>query len=514
MRFLILFLFLSNLYSCALCALFTPTAHVNVKFSSKNEVINELNIEWIFSENFTKLMLESYDFNGNMQLENREIQEIERALKDYIVPRNYLMKLSFYDKNDNAKELDFAEKKTEIFMKNGRLYFKFLFEIELEMVAERIIRLLLNDDEKYFNFMISNNGNIQISSKFSVQANPNLNISFYKISEIPLENLTKITDSDTSANLENSKILLINDENITQKQQDELSKIDEIDSAKISNLSSASFDLLGKLKAMFKNENSPLFSVILVAFLYGFFHAAGPGHGKILTASYFASSQKNYKKAASFALKIGVLHVIGAYFFVNLSFFIIEKIALKSLSETSKITTNLAGILIICVAIFMIYDKLKKRVNAEPHSDNCECSACKNAQKLARLNIKNTKISNKNLIKFQTTSNFDKNKKISPKNTSKINENLVILSASLVPCPGTIIAFALAFELGRFWLCGLSAVAMSLGMASVIFVAAVFGLGLNKNLQKWRFGLEILALFIILILGFLMIFDTKELVFA
>ena len=119
----------------------------------------------------------------------------------------------------------------------------------------------------------------------------------------------------------------------------------------------------------------------------------------------------------------------------------------------------------------------------------------------AQNSVQNGEILNKTKI-FHT--NFAKN----------LSENFIILCAALVPCPGTIVAFTLAFELGRFALCAICAVAMGLGMASVIFVAAVFGRGLNVGALKWRFALEILALCVMIFFGFFMFFGTKIAVFA
>lgn len=48
------------------------------------------------------------------------------------------------------------------------------------------------------------------------------------------------------------------------------------------------------------------------------------------------------------------------------------------------------------------------------------------------------------------------------------------MSAAIVPCPGTILAFLLAFNVGSYFMAFVSAVFMSVGMSSVIFIAAVF----------------------------------------
>ena len=518
MRILII-LFLAiqtNLYSCALCALFTPTAHISTEFIAQNGSIKEMKIRWLFSKNFTKAMFESYDFNGNSHLENDEIIEIKDALNAYLIPKNYLMKVAFYDKNEPEKELNFKEKNTKIYMEEGQICFEFVFLLKLDLKDKRVIKLLFEDDENFFNFLITDSGRKGVSQDFMIVANSNLNAGFYQIFQNNIDK--KELNLNEIFNLQPK-----NDENLSTAQI--LTKTNKQESEQISKISSLGLDFLSKFKTTISTANSSLFGAILIAFLYGFFHAAGPGHGKILTASYFASTHKSYKKAAIFALKIGILHVLGAFIFVCISFFIVEKIALKSASQASLITSRIAGIIVVCIAIFMIYKKFKnKNHHANLVQNECDCSACKMAQKIAILNkniaqnFQANKLNFKAKIKAQNSVQngeiLNKTKIFHTNFAKNLSENFIILCAALVPCPGTIVAFTLAFELGRFTLCAICAVAMGLGMASVIFMAAVFGRGLNVGALKWRFTLEILALCVMIFLGFFMFFGAKIAVFA
>ena len=55
--------FFSFAHACALCSLYTPTAHASVKFDVQGEMIKTAVVTWTFSENFTELTLQSYDEN-------------------------------------------------------------------------------------------------------------------------------------------------------------------------------------------------------------------------------------------------------------------------------------------------------------------------------------------------------------------------------------------------------------------------------------------------------------------
>ena len=82
-------------------------------------------------------------------------------------------------------------------------------------------------------------------------------------------------------------------------------------------------------------------------------------------------------------------------------------------------------------------------------------------------------------------------------------------AAALVPCPGTILVFVLANEIGSYLAGVISGLFMALGMSVVIFVAAVFGSKISTNikLKKFKIYAEFAALGIMLWLG-LFIFVT------
>jgi ABC-type nickel/cobalt efflux system permease component RcnA len=78
---------------------------------------------------------------------------------------------------------------------------------------------------------------------------------------------------------------------------------------------------LGTLLENIKNEHSVLsiISLLTLSFLYGLVHAAGPGHGKTLVASYFTSNDKNYKKALSLSFMIATVHTVSALIILSVS---------------------------------------------------------------------------------------------------------------------------------------------------------------------------------------------------
>ena len=67
----------------------------------------------------------------------------------------------------------------------------------------------------------------------------------------------------------------------------------------------------------FKNEGMGLISLVTVGFLYGIFHAAGPGHGKGVIAGYVLASQSSWRQGLALSFAAALLQAIVAVLLVG-----------------------------------------------------------------------------------------------------------------------------------------------------------------------------------------------------
>lgn len=149
--------------------------------------------------------------------------------------------------------------------------------------------------------------------------------------------------------------------------------------------------------------------------------------------------------------------------------------------------------MIILLSLYILYRKLKNK--------SCACSGCN--------------IENNSNTKFIV--NNDKNQfilrssdKVHKKSDVRTQNLFFVLTAGLVPCPGTVILFVYAFILETYFAVFLASIFISLGMGIVIFASSFLGVSLYKVSSKSSNItniLEIISPIIMCLLGLFLFFS-------
>lgn len=220
-----------------------------------------------------------------------------------------------------------------------------------------------------------------------------------------------------------------------------------------------------------KNGNLiALFSLLFASFLYGIIHALGPGHGKSLAFSYFIATKSSYIKAFVISQLTAFIHIIGALILVLVSIFIIESFFNNFVNDSINLITQLSAVLIMILALYLLYKKFKNKSSS--------CNSCSHHDE-------------------------DENKK---------QDIFFVLTAGIIPCPGTVILFLYAFILKTYFAVILASIFISLGMGLIIFLSSFLGIkinGISSGFSKVKNSLEIASPIFIFILGLLLFFNSN-----
>lgn len=339
LRLLTIIVLSINIYACALCALYTPTAHVSFKGNS---------ISWEFSSNFSQTLLDGYDTNNDKTLDENELIKVKAALLDYLLPRKFLTTLKYYDLPfGESIDIKFILKDVKVSF-DKELVLEYFIDYDFTPKIDRVLVLSVEDLDGFFNFKIKENS-YQVKD-FSINENINLNAVYY---EFKAPTFTQATTT---------KI-------------EEKSKEFETGISIYENMLKFLATLQSKMISLLKDNSLLLYPIALI---YGFLHALLPSHGKSITAAYFMNSKK---QILFFSLKVGFIHLINA--FIIAGFF-----SIFSLFNLSKIS----GFLISLLACILLYLKLSKKqsVNIVEKPNNIKSFKLANNSKILKV-VKNEK---------------------------------------------------------------------------------------------------------------------------
>jgi ABC-type nickel/cobalt efflux system permease component RcnA len=375
----IILLLLSSkiIFACSLCAIQVPTIQASVNQKILNDEII-LDIKWVFDKKFTNKTTQFFPKNSDLKFELEQIKEsLERYIKEY----NYLMAVTY---GKNKKFIPKDTTKSSFTVEFNKFVYRYSIKTNIKKDENKNLNIKFYDERKYFIFYF-NNKDIKIE-----------------------ENQTSIKDDFIAL----------------------LSKSLKQTSQKIKNL----------LKEInISHSPTAYFWLLFFSFIYGIIHAIGPGHGKTLVGSYFLQEKSSLLKALGMSTLIGVVHTFSAFILTIVIFYGVSVFLGGYFKDVEAISLKISAVIIILIALYLIFQKIRKSKNNHQHS--CECSGCKT-------------------------------------NSTDIS---VVLAAGIVPCPGTVTMFIYTINLGAYFLGFLSAIFMSLGMSVIIYITALLSIKVREK---------------------------------
>ncbi|MCG3676741.1 DUF1007 family protein [Aliarcobacter butzleri] len=474
--FLTIILFKSILFGCSLCSVYTPRTHVSTHIKTDNQNIKTLSINWTFAKQFSDELLQIYDLNLDGTFDKKELKFIEDALLNYLEPRNFLTTIS-YDNKIDGQSIPFEVQDYKMSFKNGILNFDYNITLNYKLYDKNILNIRVFDKEGYF-FIIFQDEKQKFDTSYEVKKSTNISEVTYTI------NAPTLTIQE------------IQNEVIVPKIQKVEEKEKIYEEPKKENFLDIFTNNIKKYLVDIENgDKIALVFLLMASFIYGVVHALGPGHGKALAFSYFSSQKSSYFEAFIISLFTAFVHIIGALIIVLISVLILQSVLNNFIENSVTYITALSAVIIMFLALYILYKKVKKK--------SCSCVSCSVELKSTKFDIKPK---NQNFVKLT------QNKPILLQKRSKKQDLIFVLTAGIVPCPGTVLLFVYAFLLKTYFAVFLASISISLGMAVVIFASSFLGVSIHKMSSKSSKIiniLEILAPIFMFVLALLLLLSSK-----
>ncbi|WP_333805491.1 nickel/cobalt transporter [Sulfurospirillum sp.] len=478
-KFLFAFLLLAlpyQMYACALCALYTPSATVSINLEGTPTKIETITFQWTFSQDFINTLLERYDENHNNKLDPKEIERIKVILENYISKRHYLTNIEYLSASrpnqEDIKKLPLKIISKSFWQEADTLNFRFTTLLNQEIATGDELSFVIEDKEEYFKFLVHTVTHT-IAEPFSLEFNLFNHIAFTKITHGTTTQPQELSKEPTTTQPQE-----LSKEPTTTLPQEQPKELPASMSWLQSRLTHMQQNIQETIRSL-KEQGTPLTYALFLglSFLYGLLHAAGPGHGKALVSSYLFASEHRYSKAISMAALIGIVHTFAAFLLTLVIYFLFDLFFNAFFDNVTYYATKLSALIIISIAGYLVWKKIKamkaqpKIVAFSTHPFACQCAGC--SQK------------------------------------SQSTDWGVVLSAGIIPCPGTITIFIFALNTGAYILGFLAALSMSFGMSSIIALTSIATLFTKKRFQtkspKIILYSETISLAIMLILGILLL---------
>src|SRR5262249_52113702 len=112
-----------------------------------------------------------------------------------------------------------------------------------------------------------------------------------------------------------------------------------------------------------KADGSAAWTLFGVSFLYGIFHAAGPGHGKMVISSYLVANEETWRRGVVLSLLSALLQAVGAVAIVGIAAALLNATA-PSMVRAANWAATLGYLFIIAIGLRLLWVKGRAFISA------------------------------------------------------------------------------------------------------------------------------------------------------
>jgi nickel/cobalt exporter len=239
--------------------------------------------------------------------------------------------------------------------------------------------------------------------------------------------------------------------------------------------------LAGMIRAA-KNDGSALWTLMGVSFVYGIFHAAGPGHGKAVISSYLLANEETWRRGITLSVASSLMQSVTAIAIVAIAAVLLGATA-KMMGATLRVIEVVSYGLIVLVGARLLWVKGQGFVRAwqvykhdrthHGHSGAEHASACGHRDHVHD--------AEPDVLPWGHAHGPQPQELAGPGGWRRGWS--AILAVGLRPCSGAIIVLVFALAQGLFWAGMVSTLVMGLGTAITVASIATLAVG-AKSIAK------------------------------
>ncbi|HDN2512979.1 TPA: nickel/cobalt transporter [Providencia rettgeri] len=253
--------------------------------------------------------------------------------------------------------------------------------------------------------------------------------------------------------------------------------------------------------------------LVIASFAYGFLHALGPGHGKLIITTYIATQATHLKQSVVISLLASLLQGLVAILLVSFVL-ILFQLSTKHLNQASAYAEQISYIFVILLGVFLCVSAIRRLWQISKPKK----SAALTLRSIQPLNQSQPKIIY-NKVQTELSScacghqHVVQSEQLQAGFKSKL---LIILSMGIRPCSGAILVLLFSYVIDAYVWGIIAALMMAVGTALTICLIAVFVHLMRDNALRvsrlkgvqlspyWVISLKIIAGVLFVLMGVLL----------
>lgn len=231
---------------------------------------------------------------------------------------------------------------------------------------------------------------------------------------------------------------------------------------------SFNLQLSGALNQLSQQQGKAGATLVLISFLYGIFHAVGPGHGKFILTSYLSLEQTKLRQAVKMSLGASLVQGFVAIILVSI-IVVVFTLSRTYFNVTLQWVERVSFFVMIVLGGYWCYSAWRAKRETQVAF---KIHAAKPMQKIIQIRPL-THIHHPSSESCSCGHQHLPSQSQMQKATNWKTQLLLVLSIGARPCSGAILVLFLSYTLNIYWWGMLSAIVMAVGTGLTLTLFAL-----------------------------------------